>query len=252
MKDSIRDLHAYGWCMSGWGGGGVMKKKNLNSTHRKRRSLWTDSKLHQGVSSHLISVSNGLMNGEPRMVWVLTMWSSRRFWMSSTDERTDVPVSRYEIIVNSIWGEKNRRDENEEIDERDLERDWVREKQRHEEGGGERNKGGRDSHKERKIGRRKEWLHSQRVFHISKKISFTPRPIRWSFSPWPSPKSIPCWRPHWSTQTSPSTAPGSSRPPLTVWCPNAAEKLGLSTDPNVMNRVHPQFSSSNLSLNVCA
>lgn len=43
------------------------------------------------------------MNGEPLIVWVLTMWSSSSCWMSSMEDKMDVPVSRYGIIVNSIW-----------------------------------------------------------------------------------------------------------------------------------------------------
>ena len=52
--------------------------------------------------AHWISVSKGLIKGEPIMVCVLTMWSSSRFWMSSMAVRIFVPVSRYTINMNSI------------------------------------------------------------------------------------------------------------------------------------------------------
>ena len=59
----------------------------------------------KGLITYLISASNGLMNGDPLIVCVLTMWSSKSSWISSTDDKICVPVSLYEIIVNSIWNE---------------------------------------------------------------------------------------------------------------------------------------------------
>jgi len=42
------------------------------------------------------------MKAEPCIVSVLTMWSSSSSWISSTAERMNVPVSRYEIMLNII------------------------------------------------------------------------------------------------------------------------------------------------------
>ena len=43
-------------------------------------------------SSHsFISCSKGLMNGEPRIVWALIMWSSSNTWISSIDDRMEIP-----------------------------------------------------------------------------------------------------------------------------------------------------------------
>ncbi len=50
----------------------------------------------------LISFSNGLMKGEPRIVCVLTIWSSTIVWISSTDARMETPVSRYTVVVKMI------------------------------------------------------------------------------------------------------------------------------------------------------
>ena len=45
------------------------------------------------LSSHaLILASNGLMKGEPLIVWVLTIWSSRLVWISSTAVRMETPT----------------------------------------------------------------------------------------------------------------------------------------------------------------
>ena len=41
----------------------------------------------------LISFSNGLMNGDPRIVCVLTIWSSSMVWISSTEAKILTPVS---------------------------------------------------------------------------------------------------------------------------------------------------------------
>lgn len=60
----------------------------------------------QNNETHLISASNGFMKGDPIIVWVLTMWSSSRFWMSSIPDRILVPVSRYTIKLNSTYGRK--------------------------------------------------------------------------------------------------------------------------------------------------
>ena len=54
------------------------------------------------IKTNLISASNGLMNGDPRMVCVFTIWSSNRFWISSIDDKICVPVSRYGITLNCI------------------------------------------------------------------------------------------------------------------------------------------------------
>lgn len=54
-------------------------------------------------NTYLISSSNGLIKGEPLMVCVLTMWSSSNNWISSTDDRMLVPVSRYGIVISSIY-----------------------------------------------------------------------------------------------------------------------------------------------------
>lgn len=46
------------------------------------------------VHHYLISVSNGLMNGDPLIVCVLTIWSSNKVWISSIEDKIWVPVSR--------------------------------------------------------------------------------------------------------------------------------------------------------------
>lgn len=52
----------------------------------------------------LHSVSIGLMKGEPRMVCVLIMWSSRSTWMSSTADTILVPYNRrLSIDVNALY-----------------------------------------------------------------------------------------------------------------------------------------------------
>ena len=48
----------------------------------------------EDIATDLISASKGRMKGDPIMVCVFTMWSSRRFWMSSMEDRILVPVSR--------------------------------------------------------------------------------------------------------------------------------------------------------------
>lgn len=47
----------------------------------------------------LISLSNGLMKGDPLIVWVFIIWSSRRAWISSTEDRIWIPVSRYAFVM---------------------------------------------------------------------------------------------------------------------------------------------------------
>lgn len=51
------------------------------------------------VALAFISFSKGLINGDPRIVCVLTIWSSTIVWISSTDARIDTPVSRYTVVL---------------------------------------------------------------------------------------------------------------------------------------------------------
>ena len=53
----------------------------------------------QLVALAFISFSKGLINGDPRIVCVLTIWSSTIVWISSTDARIDTPVSRYTVVL---------------------------------------------------------------------------------------------------------------------------------------------------------
>ena len=53
-------------------------------------------------SQCLISFSNGLIKGEPFIVWVLTMWSSSMAWISSTEDRIVKPVSLYLAVLKHI------------------------------------------------------------------------------------------------------------------------------------------------------
>ena len=46
------------------------------------------------ASHSRIRFSNGLMYGEDRIACVLTMWSSNRLWISSSERRMKVPESR--------------------------------------------------------------------------------------------------------------------------------------------------------------
>mmetsp|Transcript_2471 Transcript_2471/g.8791 ORF Transcript_2471/g.8791 Transcript_2471/m.8791 type:complete len:390 (-) Transcript_2471:1918-3087(-) len=54
------------------------------------------------VSSHTPDLcSKGLMKGLARMLWILTIWSSRIIWMSSKPTSVYVPVSLYALAWNS-------------------------------------------------------------------------------------------------------------------------------------------------------
>ena len=67
--------------------------------------------INNNLFSHsLISSSKGLIKGEPLIVCVFTMWSSRRFWMSSIDVRIFVPSNRVvkmELNCENILGLSN-------------------------------------------------------------------------------------------------------------------------------------------------
>lgn len=63
------------------------------------------------ILTDFISFSKGLMKGEPLIVCVLTMWSSSRFCISSIEDNILVPVSRYDININSICREGGREGE---------------------------------------------------------------------------------------------------------------------------------------------
>lgn len=68
--------------------------------------------IEMSFSSHsFISVSNGLINGDPLMVCAFTMWSSSNIWMSSTLDKILTPWnnnldnrypsnSQYKMMVN--------------------------------------------------------------------------------------------------------------------------------------------------------
>ena len=110
--------------------------------------------------------SNGLMKGEPRIVCVLTMWSSRRAWMSSTDDKIEIPwKSIKDNVVNvllSCWKH-----------EMSFERERERERER-----GERERESKDS-----------FYCKSRLFRThSIFVSWALRPfvcMKFSYSRWP-------------------------------------------------------------------
>jgi len=66
--------------------------------------------MEMSFSSHSrISVSKGLMNGEPRIVWAFTMWSSSNIWISSMPDRMDTPwntmaqLTYWQNVWNHVW-----------------------------------------------------------------------------------------------------------------------------------------------------
>ena len=67
----------------------------LNNNNKKNMKMHNEACIpciSTSLASHsCISTSNGLMNGEPLIVWALMMWSSSSTCISSTDERIDTP-----------------------------------------------------------------------------------------------------------------------------------------------------------------
>ena len=52
-------------------------------------------------SHSLIRAVNGLIKGDPRIVCVLTRWSSSMAWMSSTPDKIRRPESRYGAVLKT-------------------------------------------------------------------------------------------------------------------------------------------------------
>ena len=79
--------------------------RSSRTSHAWRRGTFFD----QGCLAilTLISSSNGLMKGLPFIVCVLTMWSSRIVWMSSTEDKIVKPVSLYLLVLNSTGSQSS-------------------------------------------------------------------------------------------------------------------------------------------------
>mmetsp|Transcript_62799 Transcript_62799/g.198888 ORF Transcript_62799/g.198888 Transcript_62799/m.198888 type:complete len:424 (-) Transcript_62799:2007-3278(-) len=107
---SIMSLHTWSTSWNFWPSSGIcfMMSSEEKMGSRYCHVAWHVSQLSRRscrvcmLSSHPAACSsNGLMNGEARMDWIFTIWSSRIAWMSSTPPRMYVPVSLYSMHRNS-------------------------------------------------------------------------------------------------------------------------------------------------------